>query len=257
MKLAPFVLAAGLALAPALSLADGPSQPPAAPAVAAKGTAVLGSSADAAWPLAQAVYAESALRPASLDEARARVLAGDAPAEGAAADVKELAELRAGVHGDDAASRQLLATIANRVHVASILVLVLGEGDAPPSAKLFLADAGRFDAAVYPPDDGSGQIRSWSGAVRSLVRASGASAPPPTVSNVSPPAATTPAPAAATAPSNGKDETKPASASSKPFYLSPWFWGAIGAAAFGAVAVVLATRDTSGGQIHLQMQVPK
>ncbi|HEY2366166.1 MAG TPA: hypothetical protein VGH87_07270, partial [Polyangiaceae bacterium] len=54
---------------------------------------------DAAWPLARAVYGDEMLRPRDVDDAKARVLAG----ETGSADLAELAELRAGVKGDDAA----------------------------------------------------------------------------------------------------------------------------------------------------------
>ncbi|MEO8796929.1 MAG: hypothetical protein ABI551_03515, partial [Polyangiaceae bacterium] len=40
------------------------------------------------------------------------------------------------------------------------------------------------------------------------------------------------------------------------FYESAWFWGALGAAAFAGTAIFLATRDSSGSAIHLQMKVP-
>jgi hypothetical protein len=244
-----WILAAALAVSPAVAFAeDAPHG--VQPVPASKGVAVLGTDADAAWPLAQAVYADGTLRPAALDELHARILAGESPPADAAPDIRELAELRGGVHGDDAASRQLLGSIAQRFHVAGVLVLTLGEGDAPPSARMFLADGAHFDAVVYQPDDGSGRIRSWTGAVRSVAR----SMAPPSSAPSAPSVAIT-RPASASAHLAPKAEPKPNSG--KPFYLSPWFWGAIGAAAFGAVAVFLATRDTSGGQIHLQMQVPK
>jgi hypothetical protein len=238
-----WVLAPALSLCPAAAFAEDPP-PVVQPAPPGKGVAVLGSDADAAWPLAQAVYADGSLRPATLDEAHARVLAGEAPSGDAAADIRELAELRGGVHGDDAASRQLLGSIAQRFHVAGVLVLTVGEGDAAPTARMFLGD--HFDAAVYQPDQGSGRIRSWTGAVRSVARSMGPASAVPLVT-------TSPA-------QNGgvkAPRAEPKPNSGKPFYLSPWFWGAIGAAAFGALAVYLATRDTSGGEIHLQVQVPK
>ncbi len=209
----------------------------------------LGDSADAAWPLAQGVYSDPALRPTAIDEPHARVLAGEPPPANAPLELKELSELRAAVHGDDAPSRQLLASIAERMHVANILVLTLGANDAPPSARLFLADGARFDASTYQPDDGTGNIRSWSGALRSLSRFM-------TVAPIGSPLGPFASSSSVTSvqPVAPKTEPKPGS---KPFYLSPWFWGAIGAAAFGGLAVFLVTRDTSDGQIHLQMQVPR
>lgn len=236
--------------------ADDAGAPPiasGAPSQAPRGIAVVAAtaSADATWPLAQGVYGEPSLRPSALDEPHARVLAGEPAPEGAAPDLKELGELRAAIKGDDAASRQLLATLTQRLHVASILIVLAGDGDGAPSARLFLGDASRFDAAVYPADDGAGPVRQWSGTVESLKRAF---ASPVTASTAPSDSAKTTASSPAPA---SKSEPRPAPTSSKPFYLSPWFWGALGAAAFGAGAVFLATRDTSGGQIHLLMQLPK
>src|SRR5438552_18631301 len=75
---------------------------------APRGVAVVGvgASRDDAFTVAGAVYA-GRLRPASLDEQRARVLAGDAPPASASKEIRELAELRAAVTGEDAASRKL------------------------------------------------------------------------------------------------------------------------------------------------------
>jgi hypothetical protein len=49
-------------------------------------------------------------------------------------------------------------------------------------------------------------------------------------------------------PSEGKDK--------KPFYMSPWLWGAVGAAVLIGGFIFLATQDTSSDPIHLQMRVP-
>jgi len=110
----------------------------------------------------------------------------------------------------------------------------------------FLADTAAFDAARYAPDpplgasDGGVEAPRWSGIVASLERTLGDASPPVR------------APALATsdvAPLQSKQDE------SKPFYASPWFWGAIGAAAFGGTAVYFATRDNSPSTIHLQLQV--
>lgn len=218
----------------------------------------LDGSSDVAWPLAEDIYGRAPLRPPSLDEARARVLAGEPLPLGASRTLTELAETRAAVHGDDAPSRQLLSSIARTLHARAIVVVdsepvngplvTMGsaDGGAPaprwrPYARVFVAELGAFDAARYFADSSVAEedraILTWNDAVQSLDRVYGA---PPTFL-VPPPL---------------KPEA-PQESSSRPFYTSPWFWGALGAAAFGAGAIYFATRDTSNGMIHLQLQVPK
>ncbi|MBL8606739.1 MAG: hypothetical protein JNL38_05440 [Myxococcales bacterium] len=223
------------------SSTDSPAPPPKKKAVGFAVT-TAGPTADATWPVAQAVY-RSSLRPPTLDEARARVLAGEPAAEAASADVRELAELRAGVHGDDAASRQLLAAISAKLEVEGVVVL-FAEGDAV-EARVYLSDARAFDAARYRRDVAAG----WGPLVASLERSRPgvALAPPPPVR---------PDPRA-TAPTTLPKPRAPESERARPFYVSPWFWGAIGAAAFAGGAVYFATRDSDSGQIRLQMRVPQ
>jgi len=222
--------------------------PPASPPP--HGVAVLAApgAESATWPLAKDVYAKDALRPA-VDEARARVLAGEAvPA--AAPDLRDLSDERAGVHGDDGASRALLKTIATQLGVRAILVVFPGD---PPSARMFLADTGAFDAARYAPEsaaaasDAGVAPQRWTGTVASLERAYGA---PDAAHPLRAPALATsePPPASPPKPEEKRDD-------GKPFYASPWFWGAVGAAAFGGTAVFFATRDNSPSTIHLQLQV--
>lgn len=201
----------------------------------------LDGAADVAWPFAQAIYGAASIRPAGLDEARARILAGEPPLPDAPPALRDLAETRAAIHGDDAPSRQLLAGIASSLHVKAIVVVEPASPPALPSARVFLADAAAFDALRYAPDATSGDGTSWRGAVASLERTYGALPPP--------------APLADVRPRDDKRDTKGGSKAS--FFSSPWFWGAIGAAAFGGAAVYLATRDNDPGTIHLQMQVPK
>ncbi|HXX69602.1 MAG TPA: hypothetical protein VEK07_20625 [Polyangiaceae bacterium] len=208
----------------------------AAPAKAREGVAVvaLAGAADAAWPLAQQIYSNGSLRAEHLDEAHARVMCGEPPGPDAPADVRDLAETLAAVHGDDAPSRALLAEIARIVGVRA-LVVVRVEGD-QPVAHVFLADAGSFDAAIYRPDAGPGV--AWTGAVRSLARTLGASPAP--------------APALATHPVPRADTHTGA----RPFYLSPWFWGALGVAAAAGGAAYLVSRDGGSPTIHLEVEVP-
>src|ERR1019366_3707635 len=84
--------------------------PATAPAPAPNGLAVvaMAGAADAAWPLAREIYATPSLRPYGVDEAHARVLAGEPPIATASPEVRDLAETVGGVHGEDGASRAIL-----------------------------------------------------------------------------------------------------------------------------------------------------
>jgi hypothetical protein len=243
------------------------------PSVAA-GIAILArAGAEAAgWALAKEVYARPFLRPAALDEARARVLVGDPAASDAPQAIRDLADERASIHGDDGASRALLRTIASQLGVRAVVVVEPGASE--PSARVFVADTGTFDAARYaadpaaqgpfvaavaapaPPaassDAGMAPVAPvtqppappalhWAGTVASLDRTYGNGGPE------------THAPALATSP---LPPEAPKTPESRPFYASPWFWGAIGAAAFGGAAVYFATRDNTTGTIHLDLQNP-
>lgn len=253
------------ALVPAAAVSAQPSASAPASTVAAvaprpapQGVAVLslGGARDEAFTLARAVYASS-LRPRTLDELRARILAGDPAPSAASRDVRELAELRASIAGDDATSRRLLASIAREVGVQALLVVsTTTDADAgvsialdagapahgPPTgtptvvARLFLTEEGEFDAARYEPDASDG----WRGTVSSLARRF---PPPPT-----PAAGQTAAPPPRIS-SEGKE--------SKPFYTSPWLWGALGAAVLIGGFFFFASQDTGDEPIHLQMKVPR
>jgi hypothetical protein len=258
--------AACVALASGTVWADAPASTPAtarpAPSNnAGSGLAVVAidATSDLAWPLAQEIYRRPAIRPVALDEARARVLAGEVPAADASQSLRDLAETRAAIRGNDAPSRQLLASIASALHVRALVVVSVEEADASvraPIARVFLADTSAFDAARYAPDDAPGStIPVWNGAGQSLERMYSAPAVTP-LGSAGPPRATIGAPAAANTSASATNKGG-GEGPSKPFYVSPWFWGAIGAAALGGVAVFAATRDNSPDTIHLQMQVPK
>jgi hypothetical protein len=232
---------------------------------------------DAAAPLARAVYSRPSLRPdATLDESRAHVLLGDAPPPA----LNDLASSRAAIKGDDAPSRQLLANIATDFHLRGVILVSCATSEAAPStwagssspssssdapgdakpadakpticnptARLFLAANGKTDAHFEPdaiaPDlilDPAKPV-TWNAAVLGLDSQYGVYAMP----------TPTPVPAAAISAAPPKENKKEGS---HYFYESPWFWGALGAAAFAGTAVFLATRDNSGDTIHLQMQVP-
>ena len=237
---------------------------------AAHGLAVLGlgSSMDVTWPLARAVYALGALRPPVLDEAHARVLAGESAADSAPAELRDLSESRLAIHGDDAASRRLLASIAASLHVKGIVVVAPGATLAtPPSARVFVSGgAGAFEAATYQCDPsapvtwGTGApVVTWKGAVQSLNRGFGDVPVSQSPAAVVPPqapglvnAGAIPSLAVVATPSGTAADKRP-----RVFYKSPWFWAALGAAALGATAVYFATRNDGSGNINLQVQVPK
>lgn len=226
----------------------------------AQGIAVVarGAAKDEAFELARAVYASS-LRPRELDEVRARVLAGDTPPANATRELRELAEVRAAIGGDDAASRRLLAGIAHQVHAQALLVVEVpsfeppdpedaGEAGTPPpartpSARLFLADTEEFDAARYEPEQVEGGRPSWRTVVVSLERRF---PPPEAAAVVTAPATKLPPPVL---PSERTD--------SKPFYLSGWFWGAIAGAALVGGTIFFLSRDTADDTIHVDLRVPR
>jgi hypothetical protein len=247
----------GFGLVPASARAENPAAPSVAPRAGSAGLAVVAidATSDLAWPLAQEIYRRPSVRPVALDEARARVLAGEPPAPDASQSIRDLAETRAAIRGNDAPSRQLLASIASSLHVRALVVVSVEDADASarvPVARVFLADTSSFDAARYAPDDAPGSnVPVWSGAAQSLERMYSAQSVTPLGSA---------GPARATIAPTGKaasSEVLKGEGPSRPFYSSPWFWGAIGAAALGGVAVFVATRDNSPDTIHLQMQVPK
>jgi hypothetical protein len=255
----------GLAIS-AAAIAQPNDAPPAssaqAPPIApAKGLAVLAldGATDAAWALASKVYGDPDLRPAALDDVHARVLAGEAPAATAPQDVKDLAQIRAAVHGDDAPSRQLLASLATQLGARGVIVVEVGPSGAI-SARVFVADMHAFDAARYAPDDS--HALTWNGAALSFSRAFGSHVTTPTT--VVPAVATTapgyeaaPAPTTIPGPPGILSDSPPVAAHvSKAFYQSGWFWGAVGAAVFAGGALFFATRDSSGQTIHLDVQVP-
>lgn len=235
---------------------------------AGQGIAVLavGPARDEAFALARAIYG-SRLRPTLLDEVRARVLAGAAPPPNASRELRELAEVRAGITGEDAAARRLMTGLAQQVGAEALLVVKVERAPAPAGppaavedggvstdagnaarattvvARLFLTDSGDFDAARYVPEPALEGPAAWKSTVTSL------EARFPSLSRgvAAPNAALAPAPVKLT----------PEGEKSSPFYASGWFWGALGAATLVGGAFYFATRDTGSDPIHLQLKVPR
>lgn len=198
-----------------------------------QGLVVVGAhdAVDQAWPLALAVYASPKLRPSAVSDDDARALAGEAPRATTSAGTRELAELRARVQGDDAASRQLLLAITDRTHTRGAVVL-MQDG----VARVFEAARKEFDAASYSTrEDGD-----WRGVIASLERVYGGM--PSGDKRQAAPA------------SKRTDSTERATGS---FFGSPWFWGALGAALALGGATYFLTRDREPDTIHVHVQVPR
>lgn len=203
--------------APVAAVAPIPSTPAGVAVVA------LGNSSEVTWPLARAVYARPKLRPAHLSEDQVRVLAGDPVDKAAPMALQELSNDRANLGGDP--STTSLVSLGSQLHVAALYVVV-----AIPSkvagvkdrarARLFSVSNRAFVGDWRTPQTGlEGNIRKdadfdaagWSGAVKS-------------------------AEAALTEKSDG----------GKPFYSSPWFWGALGAAAaLGTTAIIISSTKST------------
>jgi hypothetical protein len=189
---------------------------------------------DVAWPLAQGVYRSAVLRPVGIDDARARVLAGEAAPPLAPPELTELAELRGGVKGDDAASREVLAALAQKLGVRAIIVVFAKRDTESANARVYDVSVRAFDAARYVPD--ASETVVWDGAIRSIERPYLPQKPLGVVERVPTP--------------------KHKTAESKAFYESPWFWVAVGTAALVAGGVLIATNIQTSDTIHLQVRLP-
>jgi hypothetical protein len=267
-RLSLLSLAFAVVLATPASAQGVPDAPPPAPATparsSARGVAIValgppqgaaGSVRDEAFALARSVYG-SALRPPALDEVRARILAGDPAPATTTTSQRELAELRGSLHGNDAASRRLLSGIGRDINARGLLVVSRGAppDNSPPAdpdagapspdvqgrviAQLFDVETGVYDAARYEPDPSASS--PWQATVQSVLL------------RYPPPASSSPRISAVPPPPPPADSEPP----HRPFYLSPWFWGAVGGAVLLGGFIYVASRDSSNGSIHLQMQVP-
>lgn len=213
------LLIAALFPLPSAAQPPAPAPPSSAPARAEAGAwggvvvVSLAGATDASWALAQRVYADTRLRPPRLDDASARVLAGEAPAAGATAKLRELAELRAALRGDDAPSRALLASLLRGLGASVAAVVDVREGQ--PRAWVFQGET--FDPTPLAADPGP--LTGWLGATAALAARA--------------PAAPAAAPAA---PAPRKSSV----------LRSGWFWGALGAAAAAGLLVWSVSRSSGG-----------
>jgi hypothetical protein len=285
-----------------------PAQPAASPSPASpsqgtqparptgQGIVVLavGPSRDEAFALARAIYG-SRLRPHALDEVRARVLAGAPPPANASRELRELAEVRAGITGEDAAGRRLLSGLAQQVGAEALLVVRVERTPAPTpppapagpppatsdaGAPGAATDAGAAatataDAAAPEGSSATGNALPTTTVVARLFLADsgeldaaryspepgleGAAAWRSTVTSLEArfPSVSRPVGAPAAALSATPANVRQEDDKGSPFYTSGWFWGAVGGAALLATAFYFASQDTSSDPIHLQVRVPK
>jgi hypothetical protein len=203
----------------------------------ARGAIVMSTSPDAvsaAKPLAREVYKDEALRP-TIDDATARVLAGEAPPEGSPPKLLELRDLRASAlsAGSEAASRKLLAAIgADRK--ARLVVTVSMEGGRP-RAKVLRVETSSYEGieigATTETAPSGETIFHWPGAADALRKLLPADGPRASASSAGP--LDKPLPAA------------PKPAPSRSIWSSPWFWAVLGgvvAAGAGTFAIVKTTK---------------
>jgi hypothetical protein len=246
---------AALADDPPKALAT-PTAPAASAAQAQPRGAVVVATSDGAGSAARAlafdVYRDAALRP-SIDDATARVLAGDAPAEGALARLKEIAELRASIAhaGSELVGRRLLASLGTELS-ATFVVSVAMDGS-HPIARVLRSATATFERVEIAPTieiaaDGTRAFH-WPGATTTLhgflVGHDGG--------DPHAPAALPPAPLA---PKTEASAPPPVPAEPRPFYKSPWFWGSAGGAALVGLSVFLISRATSStSDVHLTGRV--
>jgi hypothetical protein len=239
-----------------------PAPTPAQQPQPARGGAIVVAVAEGAAPAARAlafdVYRDPELRPA-IDDATARVLAGEALPEGAPARLKEIAELRASIaHASssvppaspappttpaptsDLVTRRLVASLGTEL--GATLVVAVGMDGTRPVARVMRAATAAYERVELGPTveigESGARTYRWPGATATL---RGFLPPPP------PP----PPPLAPKAETNvSKPPDVPQEP--RPFYKSPWFWGSIGGAAVIGLGAFLISRATSSpSDVHL------
>jgi hypothetical protein len=270
--------AAALGAVAGAASADG-APPRPAPTTTAAGAVVVAvgdDAAAAARPLALALYRDAALRP-SIDDATARVLAGEPVPANLPADrtarLRELASLRISLAqppappsaddpsappaSSDVVSRRLLAGIGAETR-AKLVVTVTLRADRPVARALRVSTASfegvEIGATMQTAADGT-KSYLWPGAPETLrgllptagndgrAAAGGARAKPV--------ARTGPGPSPFATPGSG-DRGKSGS-----FWSSPWFWVALGGVVATGVTVFVVANEVQddGGVVHLRGKV--
>lgn len=230
--------------APAASVPDKKASPQGAIVVAISEDATA-----AARALARETYGDAGLRP-RIDDATARVLAGEAAPAAAATKLVELADVRAAVRGstNDTVTRRLLGSLGS--DLGAVLVIAVTVRDGRPTARVLSVARGAFEPVeltgmVEPQPDGASRV-TWPG-VTVILGAILSKQP-----GVSAAGATT-GPAAGSAAPVGPIAPKKDAPATSSFWSSPWTWVGIGAVVVAGV-VVFAASQNQGDPAALRLQ---
>jgi hypothetical protein len=198
----------------------------------------------AARALAREVYGDEALRP-RIDDATARVLAGEAAPAGGSAKLVEIADVRKAAQGagNDAGTRRLFASLG--ADLGAVLVVPVTLRDGKPTARIVSVAKAAFEpveltGSLEAQPDGASRVK-WPGVAAILNGL------------VPKPIAAPPASGAAAAPgplAPKKDEPQSS------FWSSPWVWvGAGVVVAAGVVVFAVSQSQGDGGGLRLQGRV--
>ncbi|MBK8253248.1 MAG: hypothetical protein IPK82_11355 [Polyangiaceae bacterium] len=198
-------------------------------------------SAAAARALAREVYTDEAHRP-RIDDATARVLAGDAPAPNAPPKLTEIADLRAAIaaSANETASRRLLQSLG--ADLGAAFVIAVSTRDNKPVARVLNVATGAFlpielTASLEPQPNAAPRPKWTEVPVLLAAIASKSPAKSPTKSG----------PVGPVAPK--KDEPKS-------FWTSPWTWAGVGVVvAAGVIVFAVSQTQNDGGGLRLQGRV--
>lgn len=244
---APAASSAAVAVAPVAASASAAPVASVAPAAAPHGVVVLAMSDEAipaARALAREVYGDEALRP-RIDDATARVLAGEAAPAGSSAKLVEIADVRRAAQGaaTDALTRRLFASLG--ADLGAILVVPVAVRDGKPSARIVSVAKGAFEpielsGSIEAQPDGTSRVK-WAG-VAAILTSLVPKAPAPL-----------PAPKGTAAPGPLAPKKEEPSGS---FWTSPWTWvGAGVVVAAGVVVFAVSQSQGDGGGLRLQGRV--
>ncbi len=195
--------------------------------------------------LAKEVYRDERLQP-SIDEATAKVLAGEPAAPDAPQALQSLARVRESLPASpDDLGAKLIAAIGQERH-ADIVVAVSMTGDRPVARVVRVVSA-KYESVVIEGSvehgEGDAIHYAWPGATSALLQL-----------YVPPAAAATNAPIAPKKVDSAPPQ--PATKSSS-WYKSPWFWGPVGAVVATGAAILIASQATKNDvtTLHLRGQV--